>query len=91
MYVLLTTGHFDRRVVKFSRAHPELKKPLAKVLHGLESDPFHPHLRLHPLKGELEGLHAVSVTHAYRITLTLRVTKKEIILLDIGSHDDVYR
>ena len=31
MYVLLTTGHFDRRVVKFTRAHPELKKPLAKV------------------------------------------------------------
>jgi hypothetical protein len=29
MYVLLTTGHFDRRVVKFTRAHPELKKPLA--------------------------------------------------------------
>ena len=39
----------------------------------------------------LEGLHAVSVTHAYRITLTLRVTKKEIVLLDIGSHDEVYR
>jgi hypothetical protein len=39
----------------------------------------------------LEGLHAVSVTHAYRITLTLRVTKKEIVLLDIGSHDEMYR
>lgn len=79
MYVLLTTGHFDRRVVKVTRAHPELKKPLAKAL------------RLHQLTGELEGLHAVSVTHAYRITLTLRVTKKEIVLLDIGSHDEVYR
>lgn len=40
MYVLLTTGHFDRRVVKFTRAHPELKKPLAKVLKHLEADPF---------------------------------------------------
>ena len=29
MYVLLTTGHFDRRVVKVTRAYPELKKPLA--------------------------------------------------------------
>jgi len=46
---------------------------------------------LHPLSGELEGLHAVSGTHAYRITLTLRVTKKEIVLLDIGSHDEVNR
>ena len=91
MYVLLTTGHFDRRVVKFTRAHPELKKPLAKVLGNLEANPFLPSLRLHPLSGELEGLHAVSVTHAHRITLTLRVSKREIVLLDIGSHDEVYR
>ncbi|MCE3222635.1 MAG: hypothetical protein K0S58_815 [Nitrospira sp.] len=63
MYVLMATAHFDRRVGTFTRAHPELKKPLAKVLHSLELDPFRPHLRLHPLKGELEGLHAVSVTH----------------------------
>ena len=34
---------------------------------------------------------AVSLTYVYRITLTLRITKKEIILLDIGSHDEVYR
>ena len=83
MYVLLTTGHFDRRVVKFTRAHPELKKPLAKVLKNLEADPFMLSLRLHPLSGELEGLHAVSLTYVYRITLTLRITKKEIVLLDI--------
>ncbi len=91
MYVLLTTGHFDRRVVKFTRSHPEIKKPLAKALRGLEANPFQLFLRLHPLSGELEGLHAVSVTHAYRISMTLRVTKKEIVLLDIGSHDEVYR
>ena len=91
MYVLLTTGHFDRRVVKFTRAHPEIKKPLAKILKNLEADPFMLSLRLHPLSGELEGLHAVSLTYVYRITLTLRITKKEIVLLDIGSHDEVYR
>ena len=91
MYVLLTTGHFDRRVVKFTRAHPEIKRPLAKVLKNLEADPFMLSLRLHPLSGELEGLHAVSLTYVYRITLTLRITKKEIILLDIGSHNEVYR
>jgi len=91
MYTLATTSYFDRRVAKFTRAHPELKKPLAKVLRGLEADPFQPQLRLHALKGELEGLHAVSLTHSHRITLTLRVTKKEIVLLDIGTHDEVYR
>jgi hypothetical protein len=41
--------------------------------------------------GKLAGCYAVSLTHSYRITLTLLITEKEIILLDIGSHDDVYR
>lgn len=91
MYALVTTSHFDRRVVKFTRAHPELKKHLAQILRDLESDPFQPHLRLHALMGELKGLHAVSITHTYRITLTLRIAKKEIVLLDIGTHDEVYR
>ena len=91
MYTLATTSYFVRRVAKFTRAHPEQKKQLAKVLRGLEADPFQPSLRLHALKGELEGLHAVSLTHTYRITLTLRITRKEIVLLDIGTHDEVYR
>ncbi len=55
MYVLLTTGHFDRRIVKVTRAHPELKKPLAKTLRNLEANPFLPFLRLFPLNGELAG------------------------------------
>ena len=55
MHVLLTTGHFDRRVVKVTRAHPELKKPLAKALKNLETNPFLSSLRLHSLNGELAG------------------------------------
>jgi len=34
---------------------------------------------------------AVSFTYIYCITLTLLVSEKEITLLDIGDHDDVYR
>lgn len=32
MYVLVTTGRFDRRALKFIQAHPELKKLLARAL-----------------------------------------------------------
>lgn len=38
MYTLVTTSYFDRRAAKFTRAHPQLKKPLAKVLSSLETD-----------------------------------------------------
>lgn len=39
----------------------------------------------------LKDLPAISITYEYRIILTLEVTDSEIILLDIGSHDEVYR
>lgn len=90
MFVLVRTSHFDRRLTRIARTHPELRLRLAQVFRDLESDPFQPHLRLHPLSGDLAGLHAVSVTFAYRITLTLRLAAGEIILLDIGTHDEVY-
>jgi len=36
-------------------------------------------------------MEAISITHGYRITLTVLITEKEIILLDIGSQEEVYR
>ena len=80
-----------KRARKFAAAHPELKPRLAAVLRHLESDPAHPSLRLHPLRGALAGVHAVRINYAYRITLTLLLKDREIHLLDIGSHDAVYR
>ena len=70
---------------------PELRVKLAGVLRDLESDPFQPRLKSHRLGGKLKDVEAVSITCYYRIILTIVVTDKEIILLDIGSHDEVYR
>ena len=91
MYELVTTRHFMRSAKKFLRKHPDLRGLLANLIDGLRDDPFQPHLKLHSLGGKLEGIFAVSITHSYRLTLSLKITEKEIILLDIGSHDDVYR
>ena len=91
MYKLVWTKYFTKTAKKFIKNHPDLKGRLAGVLRDLEADPTRPSLRIHPLKGALEGLHAVSLNYSYRITLTLKITEREIILIDIGSHDDVYR
>jgi mRNA-degrading endonuclease YafQ of YafQ-DinJ toxin-antitoxin module len=91
VYSLVTTKYFLKRSRKFFRKHPEVKPRFAEAAEGLKTDPFQPHLRLHPLKGQLKGLYSVSITYEHRITLTLKITEKEIILLDIGSHDEVYR
>jgi mRNA interferase YafQ len=91
MYSLVWTAHFTRSAKKFAKRHPHLKKKLAGILRDLERDPFQPHLEYHHLGGKLKGKQAVSITDDYRITLTIMVTEKEIILLDVGSHDEVYR
>ena len=91
MYEIITTSHFMRRARKFLRKHPGLRKRLKKVIDDLQSDPFQPRLELHALGGKLDGVFAASVSHSYRLTLSLKITEKEIILLDIGSHEDVYR
>ena len=71
--------------------HPELKEPYRKVLELLSYNPFHPSLRIHARAGKLIGLHAVSINLSYRITLEIMITEKEIILVNVGSHDEVYR
>ena len=87
-FTLVTTQHFERRARKFLRKHPDLRPTLRDTLDDLSRDPFQPRLKLHPLAGKLEGMQAVSLTYSYR--LTLKVTEQEIVLLDIGTHDDVY-
>lgn len=91
MYTLVTPDQFLRHTKKFLKKHPDLKTTFYTVISDLQSDPFQPHLRLLILSGKLSGCYAVSLTFSYRITLTLLITEQEITLLDIGSHDEVYR
>ena len=90
MYTIVTPKQFLRQANKFFKKHPEMRQIFAEVADELIKDPFNPGLKLHQLKGKLSGLSAVSLTYSYRIVLTIKITKKEIILIDIGSHDEVY-
>jgi mRNA-degrading endonuclease YafQ of YafQ-DinJ toxin-antitoxin module len=90
-FLLAWTPTFVRTARKFLRHHPHLEGIFADVLRHLETDPHAPSLRLHPLKGKHQGKHAVSLTYEHRLVLILRLAEKEIVLLDIGTHDEVYR
>lgn len=91
MYAVVTPLQLLRQARTFFKQHPDLRPRFAKVLGDLHRAPFQPNLELHALSGKLSGCYAISLTYSYRITLTLMVSEKEIILLDIGSHDEVYR
>jgi mRNA-degrading endonuclease YafQ of YafQ-DinJ toxin-antitoxin module len=91
MYEIVTTRHFMRSARKFIRKHPDLRNRLAKIIDDLKDDPFQLHLELYAFSGKLEGVFAASISHCYRLTLSLKIIEKEIILLDVGSHDKIYR
>ena len=91
MYSIEASKYFLRRAKKFFKKHPDLKKQFAEIVDDMRKDPFQPHLEQHRLGGKLQDCYAVRLTYSYRVTLTLMVTQKEIILLDIGTHDEVYK
>jgi mRNA-degrading endonuclease YafQ of YafQ-DinJ toxin-antitoxin module len=91
MYTLVWSAGFMRSAEKFIKNYPDLRDKFAAVLRDLENDPFQPHLKYHQLRGYFKVVQAVSITYSYRITLTIVVSDREIILLDVGSHDEVYR
>ncbi|MEO1928314.1 MAG: type II toxin-antitoxin system RelE/ParE family toxin [Nautiliaceae bacterium] len=89
-YKIITTDKFMKKLAKLIKKNPELKPKIAKTLKLFENDINHPSLRFHKLKGELSDKYSVSVDMNYRIILEFIVTEKGVILLDIGSHDEVY-
>jgi len=90
-FKLIYSRSYIRKTKVFIQKHPNLLGQYEKTLKLLELDPKHPSLRLHALKGKFKGLHSVSINISYRITIEIIVTKSEIILVNIGSHDEVYR
>ncbi len=89
-FQLVFTDRYRRIEVRFLRRHPQVRRQYDKTLELLESNPFHPSLRLHPLEGRLAALHSVSINLSYRVTLELLVEYERIVPVNVGSHDAVY-
>ena len=90
IYKLVYTESYIKKASKFVKKHSDLLRQYEKTLKLLEIDPTHPSLRLHSLKGKLKGLYSVSINISYRITLEFFITQNDIILLNVGHHDEIY-
>lgn len=90
MAELVFTESYEKKARKFLRKHSELLGQYEKTLQLLEANPYHPSLRLHKLKGKLDGICSVSINISYRICMDFLIEKGRIIPISIGSHDEVY-
>lgn len=66
-----------------------LKKRFWGAMGLFSKNPFNYHLRTHKLTGKLEGLWAFSVAYDCRVIFKF-IGKDEILLIDIGGHNEVY-
>jgi len=74
----------------FFKKHVYLIDKYAEVLTKLKTNPFDPSLKTHKLKGELKEFYSCSLTHDYRIICVFLIQDETIVLVDIGSHNEVY-
>lgn len=88
------TSNFRRTLKKNIRQTPQRKDKFYNTLRLLQQDPLQPKLHTHKLKGELQECWACYVEYDTRIVFTFidnpDSDSREILLLDIGSHDEVY-
>jgi len=92
--VITFASSFKRAYKVAIRKHPELQSKVETVLKLLAENSFDPSLQTHKLKGQLAGSWACRVEHDCRIVFDFienaESGEKEIFLIDIGSHDEVY-
>ena len=88
-YKIIQTEEYFGKLKKFIKKHPQVLDRYIKAIELLEVDPFHPSLRLHKLQGKLRVYHSVSINMQYRIVIDFILQDKEIIPIDIGTHDEV--
>lgn len=82
-----------RAFKRLIRKNPQLRPLIAKTLQKLAEDAFYPSLKTHKLMGELSDIWSCSVDYNYRILFQFidnLDNSSSILLLNIGTHDEVY-
>jgi mRNA-degrading endonuclease YafQ of YafQ-DinJ toxin-antitoxin module len=94
MRELVVTPRFRRAYRRFVGHDRALRDQIDEALLQMRDDVFFTSLATHKLSGELAGLWACSCGYDCRIVFTLETDTKtgreNIVLIDIGAHDDVY-
>ena len=81
---------YEKKAIKFLKKHKDVYPQYKKTIELLQNNPHHPSLRLHKLQGKMKQFNSVSINMKYRIVIDFIIIDDVIILVDLGSHDEVY-
>lgn len=89
--ILVRDNKYTKIERKFFKNHSNLIDKYSNILKKLQENPFDKALKTHKLSGKLEGLYSCSLDFQYRIILSIVIVDDKIYLVDIGTHDEVYK
>lgn len=89
---LKSTPAFEKAYRRLVRRHSFLRQKIDGVLRQMEKDIDSPLLHTHKLSGKLQGLSACTCGYDCRIVFSVEkeAGNEFIVLIDIGTHDEVY-
>jgi addiction module RelE/StbE family toxin len=94
---ICVTSPFRRAAKRAGKQFSQLADEIMAAVELLEADMFAPVLKTHKLRGDLKGCWACSVNCSVRIVFAVGaietidgVTAETILLLSVGTHDEVY-
>ena len=90
MYEIKFADSYEKKAIKFLKKHKTIYPQYEKTIELLAYNPQHPSLRLHKLQGKMHHFSSVSINMKYRVIIDFIMIDDVIILVDIGSHDEVY-
>ncbi len=83
---IITNRAFDKKFLKLST---KIQVQFSKRVELFKENPANPLLKNHILHGGMSGLKAFSINGDYRV-IYARINDDQIILLSIGTHNQVY-
>lgn len=90
MYSIAMSKKFEKKVKKIIKFDNALYLKIKELIKILALDPHNPKLKSHKLSGNLKGLYSISCGLDCRIIFEIDFQNKLIILVDFGTHDNVY-
>ena len=92
---LVLSKAFEKSYKKFTSRNSLLESSIGRALLKLQQNAYDPSLKTHKLSGKLALYFACSCGYDCRIIFTIEKDlvnpeAENILLLDIGTHDDVY-
>jgi len=83
--------NFHKKFAKsYKKLSPKLKQKVDLVIRNFRGDPHDISLKNHSLHGEINSRRAISVTGDIRIIFEEHNNYILVIMLDIGTHNQVY-